>query len=253
MQKDEGSKKRFMELADKSYNQGIYTFTEFLGLNEQSLFSEIEKEISYVGYEKYGGTLDSERVMVRFGSKQELGYEVDYPIKCLNVTPLNKKFADNLTHRDFLGALMNLGITREKLGDIIIYDNEAYIFCQEQIEQYVIDNLTRVRHTSVNVLPIDDKEKIKSLYRDEYKSYIITVDSKRVDAIVAKTYKISRNISVNLFAAGKIYINGKQCTNNSQIIKSDDVISVRGRGRIKYLGNESISKKGRIRLEVWVI
>ena len=131
MKQDEGLKKRFIELANKSYNQGIYTFTEFLGLNEQSIFSEIEKEIRHVGISKYGGTNDAERIMIRFGNEEEFGYIVDYPVVCLCIKPLMQKFADELNHRDFLGALMNLGIAREKLGDIIIHENEGYIFCEE--------------------------------------------------------------------------------------------------------------------------
>ena len=148
---------------------------------------------------------------------------------------------------------MNLGITREKLGDIIIHNNEGYIFCQEQISEYIMENLSRVKHTSVSVSIEKDITKIAKLYKDEYKSQMIIVDSKRLDAIIAKTYKISRNISSNLFAAGKVFINGKQCFSSSQLIKEGDVISVRGKGRIKYLGNESVSKKGRIRIEVWIL
>ncbi len=253
MEKEDSLKKRFKELANKSYKQNIYTFTDFLGLNEQSLFGEIENEISYVGIEKFGGTSECERVIIKFGKEEELGYVANFPIKCMVVKPLVQKFADDLTHRDILGALMNLGITREKLGDIIIHNNEGYFFCQEQIFEYIMENLTRVKHTSVSVSIEENTDKIAELYKDEYKSQVVIVDSKRLDAIIAKTYKISRNISSNLFAAGKVYINGKQCFSNSQLIKEGDIISVRGKGRIKYLGNESVSKKGRVRIEVWVI
>lgn len=253
VEKNDGLKKRYMELANKSYNQGIYTFTEFLGLNELSIIKEIEPDIRYVGTTIYGGTSDCERVMVRFGSEEELGYVVDFPIVCLVIKPLMQKFADNLTHRDFLGALMNLGIVRDKLGDIVIHENEGYVFCVESIADYIIDNLTRIKHTSVSVAIEDNMDKIASLYTDDYKSQIIIVDSKRIDAIIAKTYKISRNISVNLFAAGKVYVNGKLCTSNSKLIKEGDIISVRGKGRIKYMGNESVNKKGRLRLEIWTI
>ena len=97
MEKDKGLKKRFLELANKSYNQCIYTFTEFLGLNEQSLFCEIEKEINYVGIEKFGGINDCERIMIRFGKEEELGYLERFPIKCMVVKPLIQKFADRFT------------------------------------------------------------------------------------------------------------------------------------------------------------
>ena len=253
MQKDEGLKKRFVELANKSYNQGIYTFTEFLGLSEQSVFSDIEKNISFVKYDKYGGITDSERNIIRFGSEEELGYVVEYPIVCLLIKPLMQKFADKLTHRDILGALMNLGITREKLGDIVIHENEAYVFCMDQIAPYIMENLTKVKHTSVSLCYEEDLDKVSKIYNDDYKSTVIIVDSMRLDAIIAKTYKIPRSTSVNLFVAGKVFINGKKCTSNSRIIKEGDIISVRGKGRIKYLGNESVNKKGRTRMEVWVI
>ena len=253
MEKDQGLKNRFKELALKSYNQGIFTFTEFLGLAEQDVFNQIESELRYVGYKIFGGTDDGERVIVRFGNEEELGYSVDYPIKCLVIRPLMQKFAEDLTHRDFLGALMNLGIKREKLGDIIIHENEGYLFCLEQIADYIVDNLTRVKHTSVTVEIENNSEKISHLYKDDYKCQIILVDSKRLDAIIAKTYKISRTSSLNLFVAGKVYVNGRQCTSNSQLIKNGDIISVRGKGRIKYMGNEGVSKKGRTRLEIWVI
>ena len=72
MEKDDGLKKRFKELANKSYTQNIYTFTDFLGLNEQSLFDEIENEISYVGIEKFGGTSECERKVIKFGKEEEL-------------------------------------------------------------------------------------------------------------------------------------------------------------------------------------
>jgi RNA-binding protein YlmH len=251
MKQEEGLKKRFIELANKSYNQGIYTFTEFLGLNEQSIFSEIEKEISHVGVSKYGGTLDAERIMIRFGNEEEFGYTVDFPVVCLSIKPLMQKFADELNHRDFLGALMNLGIAREKLGDIIIHENEGYIFCEEKVASYIIENLTEVKHTSVSVKEEIHIDKIKNLYNEDFKSHIIIVDSKRIDAIIAKAYKISRSTSVNFVKAGKVFINGKQCLSNSQLIKTGDIVSVRGKGRIKFNGNESESKKGRLRLEIW--
>lgn len=253
MEKDQGLKNRFLELANKSYNQGIFTFTEFLGLAEQDVFSQIESEVRFVGYKMFGGTDDGERIMIRFGNEADLGYCVDFPIKCLVIKPLIQKFADNLSHRDFLGALMNLGIKREKLGDIIIHENEGYLFCLENIADYIVENLIRVKHTSVCVSIEDNTEKIANLYKDDYKSQVILVDSKRLDAIIAKVYKISRSNSVNLFIAGKVFVNGKQCTSNSQLIKDGDIISVRGRGRIKFKGDESISKKGRIRLEVFVL
>ena len=103
-------KNRFHELADKSFQQGIFTFTGFLGLGEQEVFWREEPALRYAGCRLYGGCQDAERVMVRFGEEAELGYQVDFPIVCICIEPLQQKFAQALSHRDYLGALMNLGI-----------------------------------------------------------------------------------------------------------------------------------------------
>ena len=116
-------KKRFTELADRSYSESRYTFTNFLNLNEQSLFYLTVKENKGIKYTISGGISDAERVMVRFGDEAELGYEQQFPIAILSVSPLAVKYSEDLSHRDYLGALMNLGIEREMLGDIIIGKN----------------------------------------------------------------------------------------------------------------------------------
>ena len=120
-------KNRFRDLADKSFRQGIYTFTGFLGLSSQELFWQEETGLKYAGYRLNGGYEGAERVLIRFGSGEDLGYETEFPIACIRIAPLARKFADELSHRDFLGALMNLGIERCKLGDIMI-DGEKALF-----------------------------------------------------------------------------------------------------------------------------
>ena len=109
---------RLRELADKSYGQNIYTFSGFLGLSEQDVLWRLEKELSYAGMTLAGGFVQSDRKIVRFGREEEFGYDVAFPIACIHIQPVMKKFAEKLSHRDFLGALMNLGIERSTLGDI---------------------------------------------------------------------------------------------------------------------------------------
>lgn len=145
------SENRFKELADRSYNKGQFTFTRFLSLAELSAFKYEESNLKYASPVIYGGYEEAERVLIRFGNKDELGYEEQFPIDILEITPLAEKFADDLTHRDFLGALMSLGIERELLGDIIVRGKKAYLFCLESISDYIIENLMSVKHTSVSV------------------------------------------------------------------------------------------------------
>ena len=111
-------KNRFHDLAERSYARDLFTFTGFLGLGEQDAFWQEEPKLKYAGYTLYGGCENADRVMVRFGNAEKFGYDVPFPIVCIHIRPLASKFADELTHRDFLGALMNLGIDRSTLGDI---------------------------------------------------------------------------------------------------------------------------------------
>lgn len=142
-------KKRFLELAEKSYRQSIFTFTGFLSMAEQeALFEAMNTQKGY-SFSLWGGSEGCERQMARFGSPEELGYEEPYPIETLKVSPLLEKFADNFTHRDFLGAVMNLGIDRSTVGDIFLEGRHAWVYCTQRIAPWLCENLTKVKHTNV--------------------------------------------------------------------------------------------------------
>lgn len=242
-------KKRFIELANKTYNNNIYTFTNFLTLAEQDIFFQIIKEISFVPYTMYGGTNDCERIMIRFGSEKMFGYEEEFPICCIVIEPLMKKFADTLSHRDFLGALMNLGIERNLLGDIIILDNKGFLFCQEKMAQFIVDQLDKIKHTSVKCAITKDIPESTALRKDETS---IIVSSERCDGIIAKIFNFSRSQCVDLFREKKIYVNGRLYENNSGTLKQGDKVSVRGFGKFEYCGVQHETKKGRINIKVLI-
>lgn len=247
MEENELLKKRFAELANKSYNAGIYLFTDFLGLAEQALFNEAKSAFRGIPYTAFGGVPRAERVMIRFGDEESLGYTEPFPIVCIKAEPVSQKFADKLSHRDFLGALLNLGIERSTLGDIPIVDNVGYIFAKEDIAQYVMSELKRVKHTDVR-LSLTESLPEGELYRTERKR--IQANGERIDAVVAKVFSISRDDALSLFQKRLVFVDGRLCENNSYIPKRNEVISVRGYGRMIYLGYETTSKKGKLNIEV---
>ena len=248
-QEDELLKKRFAELAKRSYQNNMYTFTGFLNASEQALFFEMEKEVSYAGYALWGGTENSERRMLRFGDPEHLGYEEDFPIACIAVKPLMHKFADNLSHRDFLGSLMNLGIERSILGDIYVKDKSAYILCEQTMASYIADNLSRVKHTSMLCMVT---EEMPPEILPELKELELIVSSDRADAVIAKAYQMSRSQSVELFREKKIFVNGRLYENNSGVLKAEDIVSVRGFGKFIYKGLVQETKKGRLKVRILV-
>lgn len=240
-------KKRFMELGEKSYQQNIYIFTGFLGMSEQDVFWQAAQAMKHVPFSLFGGMENCERQMVRFGSMEELGYEEKFPIVCICIQPLMEKFADNLTHRDFLGALMNLGIERSTLGDIYVHGKTGYLFATETIAPFILDHLEKIRHTNVKCRIVD---KMPEMLAGEAREEEHLVASERIDGIIAKLYNVSRSESLELFRTKKVFINGRTNENNSCNLKSGDVVSVRGYGRFTYEGIAGETKKGKFRIRV---
>ena len=235
-------RKRFVELAKKSYNNGIYLYTDFLGLMEQSLFEEIKNEISGIPYTLFGGAEGAERVMIGFGSQELCGYSSEFPISLIKAEPISPKFADKLTHRDFLGAIMNLGISRETVGDIIIKDNIGYIFVSLKVCDFVMGELTRVKKTDLKLSLITSIPS-GELFSTQQKR--IQVSGERLDAVIAKAYNLSREKAQDLFVKKLIFADGKQITSPSYRPKVKEIISVRGYGRFSYEGDETKRKKGK--------
>ncbi len=239
-------KNRLIELADKAYSRNIYTYTPFLGLAQQQAFHAVEREVSYAGVKMEGGAALCERKIIRFGDP---GYEEDYPIAAVEVMPRTPKFAEKLTHRDFLGAVMNLGIERDVVGDIFLQGQGALLFCHETIADYLIENLDRVRHTNVVCRTVEGEMLPQSA---EPERISVTVSSLRADGVISKVYHLSREGSRELFDNGRIFINGIQTENASCQLKEEDAVTVRGFGKFIYYGQTGVSKKGKNRIEIGV-
>jgi RNA-binding protein YlmH len=235
--------KRFKELENRSYNRGVYEYSDFLNIYEQDLlFRNINTSFSL-----FGGYENAERQIAVFGNEEDFGYSPSYPIVCILVSPLMQKFADDLTHRDFLGSVLGLGIKRETIGDIIIKNNTGYIFCLNTIADFITENLKKVRHTSVKCEKVTETP--EEVNPESTEKFII-VASERLDVIIAEIYNLSRSESNNLFLAKKVFVNGKLTENNSHKIKTGDIVSVRGFGRFNWLGTSGETKKGRLKATV---
>lgn len=234
-------RKRLVELSNQAYNRDIVTFSDFLNLNELNILHTTPKNMFPARYETYGGYDLSERQMVAF-LPDALCYEHFYPISVLKIAPLQKKFADKLTHRDYLGAILNLGIERCKIGDILVQENEAILFVHQSLEQFMLDELRRIKHTSVMVT-VEDAQDFS--YTPDIKEIKGTVSSLRLDSLLSLAFSSSRSKLVTYIENGKVFVNGKLITSNGYQIKENDIVSVRGLGRFQYKETMSQTKKGR--------
>ena len=196
----------------------------------------------------YGGYDMSERQMIAFLS-DALSYDWNYPIRCLHIQPKSLKFSEKLTHRDYLGALLNLGVLRAKIGDIIVNeDYSAYVFCEEKIADFFIQELCKVKHTLVTIEEVSDIEHVVT-----HKEELITgtVASVRLDSVIALAFQSSRSSMISFIESGKVFVNGKMITSNGYTLKTDDIISVRGKGKFRFGGIENTTKKGRYAVKIF--
>ena len=247
MQDELLTRKRLTELLRKSESAPYFIFTDFLGLMEQAIFHEVRKEFKGARYTFFGGAEGTERIMIRFGDPEELGYEEPFPIATLKIEPLSVKYAENLTHRDYLGSVLGLGIERSTLGDIIIREKTAYLFAKEDIADYIASSLEKVRRTDVKLSRVDTLPE-GELYKTERRR--LQAVGERVDAVIAKLFSISRDDSLSLFKKGLVFADGRQILSPSYIPKENELISVRGHGRFIYRGYESLTKKGKLNIDV---
>lgn len=231
---------RVTDLANMAYQRNIPMFSDFINLNEQNILKSQAAKMPPVSITTVGGYNLAERKVVAF--LPDYGDAMDMaPIVTLRIKPLSEKFSESLNHRDFLGAIMNLGIDRCKIGDIIVNDNYAYVFIIDKMAQYMIDNLTRIRHTPImtEYSVLDETTEIK------YEEISGSIASVRLDSVLALCFSASRSSLLSIIEAGKVFVNGKTITTNSYNLKEDDIVSARGYGKFQFKGTSVQTKKGR--------
>lgn len=165
-----------------------------------------------------------------------------YPFSVLRIRPLNKKFSEDLTHRDYLGAILNLGIERCKIGDILVNTCEAVVFVSDHMSDFLAQNLTRIRHTPV-VASIEELQEFQ--YEPSFEEIRGTVASVRLDTLLALAFSSSRSRLSGLIEGKKVFVNGRMIVSNGYRLKEGDIISVRGMGKFCYDGVLSETRKGR--------
>ncbi len=237
--------KRLKELSENAYYRGFCTYSDFLNLDEQNLFFNNCKEIVHSQYKIWGGYENAERRVICFYEDDSFSH-IYCPVVCLKIVPSNVKFSDKLTHRDYLGAILNLGIDRCKIGDILIIEQAGYVFCRQEISNFIIEQLVRIKHTTVSVFVANEDEvcTIKPVFEE----IVGTVSSIRLDAILSVAFHTSRSSLTGLIAGGKVFVNSRLVQSNSYVLKEDDIVSVRGMGKFIFKETNGQTKKNRYKV-----
>lgn len=232
---------RFLDLANAAYTRNIYTYTDFLNIYEINILNTRTTQLPPVSIQLSGGNSYAERKIAVF-SPPDICYEQPLPIKVIEITPANILYAEQLNHRDFLGAILNLGIDRSKIGDIFIKNKTAYVYCIDEMADYISENLSKIRHTFIKCRICDNAD-IEVM--PELKPISGTVANIRLDSLIATAFGTSRSSIISYIEGGKVFVNGKLITSNGYTVKEKDIVSVRGKGRFIYNGITGSTKKGR--------
>lgn len=250
-------KARVLELSQRCFDDGYLTHTQFLTSSEQNLFYEILCEehidvsahsLNGVHYVFYGGREENDRNVLFFlpyYMDEDAFYEEmssDDVIACLMIEPKNAKFADKLTHRDFLGSLMQLGYERDVFGDIFTDGTTGYIFLLKTVLDQIRENITKIKHTSVIAKEIKTSE---CPFKQEYEGKSIIVSSLRIDNVVAEAFNISRTLAQEFISQESVFVNGVAAKSNSLSLKEGDRVSIKGKGKFIFGRVESKTRKER--------
>lgn len=215
-------------------------FFSFFTEREQLLAARHLRHTGFRNYAFDGGYPDAERkVLGLFYDEPE-----PFPVSALS---LQFRRSDKLTHRDFLGALMSLGIERETVGDILVEDGRCVLFVKEEIRDYITSQLFKVGNAGVKITEADTASLPKGRGFDE-KDY--TVSSLRLDAVVAAVTGLSREKTKTVILAGSVTRNYETCQNISRQVEEKDVITIRGKGKYVVNGVLGETKKHRIRISI---
>ena len=172
------------------------------------------------------------------------GNEEDNP---LCIVRLKKDKFTVLTHRDYLGAIMGLGLKREMVGDIKVTDEGADVFCLKSSAEYICDNLKKSGRGSVvgEILSVDAFNSAE----DKYELLFTTVSSLRLDGVVAAFFNLSRSTAAETVNKGLVYVNSSQCLKGDFMLKEGDKLVLRGKGKTVLTEIKGTSKKGKIKIE----
>ena len=238
---------KVLDQADLSLKKHMVCFTEFLDPAMCVKTCQMLKYVKDLGFVSFGGYEESERNMIAVFPDYFSEEEIFFPIDMLGIT-YNTRFAAALSHRDFLGSVLGLGIERNKVGDIVVCGDKAYVFADKTVSDYIAVNLEKVGHTKVNAEICDIS--LISLPEKKIETKTVTVSSLRADTVFGAIFSKSRGDIQELIRAEKASINWVTVKSVSDAVNEGDILSLKGSGRGKLMEIGGTTKKGRLAIKV---
>ena len=228
-------------MLDVCERQNRVIFTPFLSESEGRIVEQICGKSRL--QRSWGGYPQAQR---RCYALLPFAMDIEFPV-CVLKASYQPRFG-KLTHRDVLGAFMHQGIERAQLGDILIEERDIYVMAMEPISAYLIDQVTKIRHTSLRF------ERYEGVLHHtpsfEVRQY--NVSSLRMDAVVAALCRLPRAKAASLIASGMVKVNDLPLETSSSLCHNNSTVSIRGHGRFQFIEVKHTTKKNRFVIEVRV-
>lgn len=248
--KDEDERLLVSKLLDKITlvdKQNKIQVTDFLSPVELRIVKDVLNLIDCKNYRIFGGVEDSDRnAIVIFPDKLEVVFsddKFDYNsiFSCIRIINCQ----ENYEHKIYLGGCVKLGVKREKIGDIVVFEDGADIIVSKDVEKFLVTNLQglhRFKNSKIDVVNLNQITKKVQ----KFKEMKIIVSSLRLDNVVAEIVGTSRNKAVELLKQERVFVNYKNETKATKLIVENDIITVRGKGKYVIDEIEGNTRSGRI-------
>lgn len=224
--------------------KGVIQVTPFLSLALQNWAEGVLRREG-LAYLLAGGYPEAERNRLVIGpAGEELTYR-EAEVSLVWVCPADP--GERLEHRQLLGSLLGLGLKREVVGDIRPGPGGMYVAITNELASFLVDEWHKAGRSKINITLWDE---LPDLLPEEAEERRITIASNRLDAIIAGGFGVSRTVAQEWIGQGKIKRNDLAVTKSDAEVRSGDVLSCRGQGRLKLLSDEGHTRKGRAAFKV---
>ncbi len=237
--------KKAEEIILKTKEYSIKGFTSFLNLREKELFIATANKYSDIKLDfNYGYIGDGQRCIACVYSSNDEVYDYEYQLDIISCNLIKEH---GLTHRDFLGSLMSLMIKREFIGDILVFEDSAYIILHQNFTKIILDELNQIKNINVSFKIFENQLE----YYDKFTEIRnATVASLRLDNVLSAILKQSRSSIQTLLKQGLITVNQMMVKQADFKMYDNDIISIKKHGKYKILTENNKSKKDRIFIEI---
>lgn len=219
--------------------------TDFLDMAELGIVQSVLNSQKITDYCITGGYIDAEMKMLILGDSEE---NVDQYIKCIEIN-LPDEVHGKYIHRDYLGTVMSFGFERNRVGDIIVMDEKAYIMvCSDLAEyiQYMLTQDKKFKKSAINIIPCYNIQDFKRKF--EIKT--ITLNTPRLDSVVSQIANTSRASAERLLSLGKVFVNCVEETKSTKLVKEKDMLVIRGIGKFEVEEFAGLNRKGKLVVKI---